>query len=103
MRNDIVCSLKNSKMLFVRELLGSDPMAVYRWSKLRHLLCAISLFRKAGEARRNGKHYRFACFSSVTKIITLVSLLVGISALACVQTLLAIVNESHGGIVKSAN
>ena len=54
MRKDIVSSLKNSKMLFVRKLLGSDPMAVYKWSILRHLLSAIALFKKAGEARRNG-------------------------------------------------
>ncbi|XP_065057958.1 unconventional myosin-IXAa-like isoform X2 [Rhopilema esculentum] len=57
MRNDIVMSLKNSKMLFVRKLLGSDPMAVYRWLILRHVICALALFRKAGEARRNGGHF----------------------------------------------
>ena len=48
-------SLKNSKMLFVRKLLGSDLIAVYKWSLLRHLICAVSLFKKAGEARRSGK------------------------------------------------
>lgn len=51
-------SLKNSKMLFVRKLLGSDPIAVYKWSLLRHLICAVSLFKKAGDARRHGKTSR---------------------------------------------
>ena len=55
MRKDIVSSLKNSKMLFVRKLLGSNPVAVYKWSLLQHMICAIALFKKAGEARRNGK------------------------------------------------
>jgi len=57
MRKDIVSSLKNSKMLFMRRLLGSDPVAVYKWSLIRHMICAVTLFKQAGEARRNGKQF----------------------------------------------
>ena len=35
--------------------LGSDPIAIYYWSILRHLIKAIALFKKAGEARAKGK------------------------------------------------
>ena len=35
-------------------LAGSDPNAVYRWSILRNVICATSLFKQAGVAHRAG-------------------------------------------------
>lgn len=55
MRDDVVSVFKNSRMLFVRELMGSDPVAIYYWSILRHTIKAVSIFNKAGEARRKGE------------------------------------------------
>lgn len=35
MRQDIVSVLKNSSLAFVRELVGVDPVAVFRWAIVR--------------------------------------------------------------------
>ncbi|XP_066934985.1 unconventional myosin-IXb-like isoform X1 [Clytia hemisphaerica] len=55
MRNDVVSVFRNSRMLFVRELMGSDPVAIYYWSILRHTIKAVSIFKKAGAARAKGQ------------------------------------------------
>lgn len=56
MRPDILSLLKNSDSRYVRDLLGADPLAVYRWSILRSFFKAVHAFKVAGrEYRSSGK------------------------------------------------
>ena len=48
MRPDIVSVLKSSSLQFVRELVGTDPVAVFRWGILRAFFRAYSVFLQAG-------------------------------------------------------
>ena len=48
MRPDIVSVLKSSSLQFVRELVGTDPVAVFRWAILRAFFRAHSGFMQAG-------------------------------------------------------
>ncbi|KAF0291942.1 Unconventional myosin-IXa [Amphibalanus amphitrite] len=48
MRPDIVSVLKSSSLQFVRELVGTDPVAVFRWAILRAFFRAHSAFVQAG-------------------------------------------------------
>lgn len=52
MRPDIFSVLKNSSSRFVRDLLGADPLAVYRWSILRSFFKAVHAFKMAGQQHR---------------------------------------------------
>lgn len=52
MRQDIVSVLKNSSMAFVRELVGADPVAVFRWAILRAFFRSYFAFRHAGLRHR---------------------------------------------------
>lgn len=52
MRQDIVSVLKNSSMAFVRELVGADPVAVFRWAILRAFFRGYFAFRFAGAKHR---------------------------------------------------
>lgn len=52
MRQDIVSVLKNSSMAFVRELVGADPVAVFRWAILRAFFRGYFAFRNAGIKHR---------------------------------------------------
>lgn len=52
MRQDIVSVLKNSSMAFVRELVGADPVAVFRWAILRAFFRSYFAFRSAGIKHR---------------------------------------------------
>ncbi|XP_071506650.1 LOW QUALITY PROTEIN: unconventional myosin-IXb-like [Diadema antillarum] len=58
MRNDIVSVLKNSRLAFVGELVGKNPVAVFRWAILRAFFRSVSAFRAAGtnvQKDANGK------------------------------------------------
>ncbi|XP_031570489.1 unconventional myosin-IXa-like [Actinia tenebrosa] len=56
MRPDILSILKSSNLKFIRELIGADPMAVYRWSVLRAFFKAVHAFIVSGRMfRTNGK------------------------------------------------
>ncbi|XP_066140696.1 unconventional myosin-IXb-like isoform X2 [Euwallacea fornicatus] len=55
MRQDIVGVLKNSSMAFVRELVGVDPVAVFRWAIVRAFFRAQYAFRDAGKRHRQGR------------------------------------------------
>jgi len=59
MRHDIVSVLKNSSLAFVRELVGIDPVAVFRWAILRAFFRAQFAFLEAGHRYRlaKGKKY----------------------------------------------
>ena len=52
MRQDIVSVLKNSSLAFVRELVGADPVAVFRWAILRAFFRGYFAFRSAGIKHR---------------------------------------------------
>jgi len=52
MRHDVMMVLKSSKSAFVRELVGDDPVAVYRWNLVRCTFRAISAFKKGAQSRR---------------------------------------------------
>lgn len=62
MRQDIVSVLKNSSMAFVRELVGADPVAVFRWAILRAFFRSYFAFRDAGV-----KHRKYRSESSISK------------------------------------
>lgn len=65
MRQDIVSVLKNSSMAFVRELVGADPVAVFRWAILRAFFRGYFAFRSAGI-----KHRKERADQSLSKITT---------------------------------
>ncbi|XP_069697284.1 unconventional myosin-IXb-like isoform X10 [Periplaneta americana] len=52
MRQDIVGVLKNSSMAFVRELVGADPVAVFRWAIVRAFFRGYFAFHEAGRRHR---------------------------------------------------
>lgn len=56
MRQDIVSVLKNSSMAFVRELVGADPVAVFRWAILRAFFRSYFAFRHAGMKHRKDRN-----------------------------------------------
>ncbi|ELW67190.1 Myosin-IXb [Tupaia chinensis] len=48
MRPDIVALLRGSDSSYVRELIGMDPVAVFRWAVLRAAIRAMAVLREAG-------------------------------------------------------
>lgn len=50
MRPNIVGVLKSSSLTFVRELVGTDPLAMFRWQILRAFFKAYFIFSKIREA-----------------------------------------------------
>lgn len=56
MRQDVMMVLKNSKSAFVRELVGDDPVAVYRWNLVRSTFRAMNAFKNSTKKmKRSGK------------------------------------------------
>ncbi|KAK2499287.1 hypothetical protein MC885_018189 [Smutsia gigantea] len=51
MRPDIVALLRGSDSSYVRELIGMDPVAVFRWAVLRASIRAMAVLREAGRLR----------------------------------------------------
>uniref|UniRef100_A0A8B9C2T2 Myosin IXB n=1 Tax=Anser brachyrhynchus TaxID=132585 RepID=A0A8B9C2T2_9AVES len=51
MRPDIVALLRSSDSAYVRELIGMDPVAVFRWAVLRAVIRAMAVFAEAGRQR----------------------------------------------------
>uniref|UniRef100_A0A7M4FIP5 Myosin IXB n=1 Tax=Crocodylus porosus TaxID=8502 RepID=A0A7M4FIP5_CROPO len=51
MRPDIVALLRSSDSAYVRELIGMDPVAVFRWAVLRAAIRAMAVFAEAGRQR----------------------------------------------------
>uniref|UniRef100_A0A1I7XGK0 Myosin motor domain-containing protein n=1 Tax=Heterorhabditis bacteriophora TaxID=37862 RepID=A0A1I7XGK0_HETBA len=49
MRQDVLNTLKTSKYALMRSLLGSDPVAVYRWSLMRTVFRAMQAFKQSGK------------------------------------------------------
>uniref|UniRef100_A0A915ILD7 Myosin motor domain-containing protein n=1 Tax=Romanomermis culicivorax TaxID=13658 RepID=A0A915ILD7_ROMCU len=52
MRQDLINVFKNSRSSFVRELVCTDPLAMYRWSVVRASFRAMYAFRQAGRTKR---------------------------------------------------
>ncbi|XP_005409566.1 PREDICTED: unconventional myosin-IXb isoform X3 [Chinchilla lanigera] len=51
MRPDIVALLRGSDSAYVRELIGMEPVAVFRWAVLRTALRAMAVLREAARLR----------------------------------------------------
>ncbi|KAL8177927.1 UNVERIFIED_CONTAM: hypothetical protein K2H54_023642, partial [Gekko kuhli] len=51
MRPDIVALLRGSDSAYVRELIGMDPVAVFRWATLRAAVQAMAVFAEGGRQR----------------------------------------------------
>lgn len=51
MRPDIVALLRGSDSSYVRQLIGMDPVAVFRWAVLRAAIRAMAVLRDAGRLR----------------------------------------------------
>ncbi|XP_038073351.1 unconventional myosin-IXa-like isoform X2 [Patiria miniata] len=54
MRPEITSVLKNSNLAFVRELVGIDPLAVFRWAIVRAFFRGVSAFLAAGKRYKAG-------------------------------------------------
>uniref|UniRef100_A0A8C7J5Q5 Myosin IXb n=1 Tax=Oncorhynchus kisutch TaxID=8019 RepID=A0A8C7J5Q5_ONCKI len=48
MRPEIVSLLRSSQRAFMRQLIGSDPVAFFRWGILRSTIHIIAVFKEAG-------------------------------------------------------
>ncbi|XP_062386559.1 unconventional myosin-IXb isoform X2 [Sardina pilchardus] len=48
MRPDIVALLRSSERSFLRQLIGADPVAVFRWGILRAAIRCLAAFNEAG-------------------------------------------------------
>uniref|UniRef100_A0AAY5F5U9 Myosin IXb n=1 Tax=Electrophorus electricus TaxID=8005 RepID=A0AAY5F5U9_ELEEL len=48
MRPDIVALLRSSECSYIRQLLGSDPVAVFRWGILRATIRSLAAFKEMG-------------------------------------------------------
>ncbi|XP_029470020.1 unconventional myosin-IXb isoform X3 [Rhinatrema bivittatum] len=51
MRPDIVALLRSSDSAYIRELIGMDPVAVFRWASLRAAIRAMAVLNQAGRER----------------------------------------------------
>nr|XP_008122430.1 PREDICTED: unconventional myosin-IXb [Anolis carolinensis] len=51
MRPDIVALLRSSDSAYVRELIGMDPVAVFRWATLRAAIRSMAVFAEVGRQR----------------------------------------------------
>lgn len=72
MRQDIVGVLKNSSMAFVRELVGADPVAVFRWAIVRAFFRGYFSFQEAGRRHRQSRGIFFFCiFKKCYNLLTL--------------------------------
>ncbi|XP_061594284.1 si:zfos-588f8.1 isoform X3 [Cololabis saira] len=50
MRSDIVALLRSSDRAYVRQLIGMDPVAMFRWGILRATIRGIAAFNEAGRS-----------------------------------------------------
>lgn len=50
MRPDIVALLRSSDRAYVRQLIGMDPVAMFRWGILRATIRGLAAFNEAGRS-----------------------------------------------------
>lgn len=64
MRPDIIALLKSSLSGFVRELVGQDPLSIFRWQILKAFFKAYFIFTKLREEskKRRGNFFHFAFY-----------------------------------------
>lgn len=72
MRQDIAGVLKSSNSTFVRELVGTDVLAIFRWQILRAFLKAYFIFSKIRQASSN-KTSRLAQLSRSSSQLPMIS------------------------------
>ena len=66
MKGDIVAVMKSSQLTFLRELVGGDPVATYRWGILRAFFRAYHAFVDAGRRYRgNCYNINYLLFTSI--------------------------------------
>uniref|UniRef100_A0A8B9KEC1 Myosin IXB n=1 Tax=Astyanax mexicanus TaxID=7994 RepID=A0A8B9KEC1_ASTMX len=68
MRPDIVALLRSSDRAYVRQLIGMDPVAMFRWGILRAAVRALAAFNEAGRrwaAKSAGKDIHAQIMSSI--------------------------------------
>uniref|UniRef100_A0A3Q2G5I4 Myosin IXB n=1 Tax=Cyprinodon variegatus TaxID=28743 RepID=A0A3Q2G5I4_CYPVA len=75
MRPDIVALLRSSDRAFVRQLIGMDPVAMFRWGILRATIRGLAAFNEAGRswaAKTAGiiKRDRSVCLEMHSEIIS---------------------------------
>ena len=66
MRPDIVALLRSSERSFLRQLIGADPVAMFRWGILRATIRTLATFNEAGRrwaAKHAGTGQRARCFT----------------------------------------
>ncbi|XP_053214006.1 unconventional myosin-IXb-like [Panonychus citri] len=68
MRPDIVCLLKSSTSAFVRELVGSDPLAIFRWQILKAFFKSYFVFTKLREQSKQRKVVQRKPITKSTKL-----------------------------------
>nr|XP_006252895.1 unconventional myosin-IXb isoform X16 [Rattus norvegicus] len=67
MRPDIVALLRGSDSSYVRQLIGMDPVAVFRWAVLRAAIRAMAVLREAGRLRAERAEKAEGVSSPVTR------------------------------------
>ncbi|XP_028640645.1 unconventional myosin-IXb isoform X12 [Grammomys surdaster] len=67
MRPDIVALLRGSDSSYVRQLIGMDPVAVFRWAVLRAAIRAMAVLREAGRLRAERAEKAAGISSPVTR------------------------------------
>lgn len=76
MRPDIVALLRSSDRACVRQLIGMDPVAMFRWGILRATIRGLAAFNEAGRSRAaktSGTQSTVWCFN-VLMVLILVAL-----------------------------
>uniref|UniRef100_A0A8C8FG89 Myosin IXb n=1 Tax=Oncorhynchus tshawytscha TaxID=74940 RepID=A0A8C8FG89_ONCTS len=75
MRPDIVALLRSSERAFMRQLIGSDPVAVFRWGILRATIRIIAAFNEAGSRRAvpGRLHFRYPDWTGLGERVTTIS------------------------------
>uniref|UniRef100_A0A8K9UZF3 Myosin IXb n=1 Tax=Oncorhynchus mykiss TaxID=8022 RepID=A0A8K9UZF3_ONCMY len=63
MRPEIVSLLRSSQRAFMRQLIGSDPVAFFRWGILRSTIHIIAVFKEAGRRRAAAVYLHLSVFS----------------------------------------
>uniref|UniRef100_A0A8C2WWI9 Myosin IXB n=1 Tax=Cyclopterus lumpus TaxID=8103 RepID=A0A8C2WWI9_CYCLU len=76
MRPDIVALLRSSDRAYVRQLIGMDPVAMFRWGILRATIRGIAAFNEAGRswaAKTSGLSHPYPLHLLVTPLCAVLS------------------------------
>uniref|UniRef100_A0A672KHK6 Unconventional myosin-IXb-like n=1 Tax=Sinocyclocheilus grahami TaxID=75366 RepID=A0A672KHK6_SINGR len=67
MRPDIVALLRSSECSYLRQLIGANPVAVFRWGILRATIRTLAVFNEAGRSWAE-KHPVFISFLNISDL-----------------------------------